>query len=104
LVRKDLPRSAQIVQACHATLEAGLHLVSPEIEHPHFVLLGVDDQHALIKALSLIQSKQIPFVQFREADLGDELTAVAAGPVYGSDRSVFKRFQILKESHCAIGN
>ena len=86
-----------MVQASHAACEAGIRLIPSDIPHPHFVLLGVADEAALLEQFESIKQKRLPVVAFREADLGDSLTALAAGPIYGEDRKFFRHLKLVKE-------
>ncbi len=86
-----------MVQASHAACEAGIRLISPEIEHPHFVLLGVANEAALIEQFEFIKQRGFPVVAFREADLGDSVTALASGPIYGEDRKFFRHLNLIRE-------
>lgn len=95
-VRKDLPPGQQIVQACHAVAECAHQYFKDVSEHPHFVILGVKDESALLKALKKIEDNEIHCAFFKEADLQDQFTALATEPVYGEKRRIFRSFQILK--------
>jgi len=96
LVREDLPRVTQLVQAAHAACEAGRRLVPIDADHPHFVVAGVPDELALMAAVADL-SAAIPHVVFREEDLGGAATAAAFGPVRGAARRPFRSFRLLKD-------
>ena len=94
IVRKDLSTSQQAVQACHGAIEIARSL-APEEEHPHVVLLSVRSEEQLFNALNRLQAEGIDVKTFVEPDIGNQLTAIAAGPVFGETRRHFKRYQLL---------
>jgi hypothetical protein len=98
LVRKDLSPSQIAVQAIHAAIEVARSTLSPDDEHPHVVLCGVNSEQQLFNAMNRLQGLGIEIKPFYEADLGDQLTAIAAGPIYGEDRRHFRRYQLLQSS------
>lgn len=93
-----MPKTTQMVQASHAACEAGIRLISPEIDHPNFVLLGVANEADLIKQFESIKQKGFPVVIFREEDLGNSVTALASGPIYGEDRKFFRNLNLIREN------
>lgn len=95
LVRKDLTPPQQAVQACHAAIEATRQFLPAHAEHPHLVLLGVKSQHQLENTAMQLRSRDIPFQEFREPDIDNELTAIATAPLTGDVRKFFKRFNCL---------
>lgn len=86
-----------MVQASHAAFEAA-SLHSSDLDHPHFVLLGIRDQRELEKALHRTQSSGIKVCPFYEADRGDELTAFATQPISEHQRHLFKRYNCLNDN------
>jgi len=84
------------VQASHAAFEAA-SLHTPELDHPHIVLLGFRDQRELERALRRVQSSGFQVCPFFEADRGDELTAFATQPISKSQRSFFRRYNCLSD-------
>lgn len=95
LVRKDLSPEQITVQSCHAVIEAA-SLISPALEHPHLVVCGVNNELQLEQAAARLEKAEILFREFREADIGDQLTAIATQPVFGEDRRHFKKYKCLK--------
>lgn len=83
------------MQSCHAAVEAGRHLLPDEIEHPHLIVCALPDEAALCRCLDWLTRQGLCFRAFREPDRGNELTALCAGPVSGSDRRRFRRFRCL---------
>ena len=83
LVRKDLFPASQIaVQSAHAVIEA-VRAFSPgqDQEHPHLVLLSVDNQEEIIKAYHRLLNYGIKTVKFHEPDQNNEVTAIATEPL-----------------------
>jgi peptidyl-tRNA hydrolase len=79
LVRGDLSKSQQAVQACHATAEFMLNYNIWENET--IVLLKVRDLKDLHGWKSRIVGMGIGYSEFHEPDIGDESTAIAVcGP------------------------
>lgn len=84
------------MQASHAAFEAA-SLHTPELDHPHFVLLGFRNQQELERAFRRVQSSGFQVRPFFEADRGDELTAFATQPVFEHQRSFFRRYNCLSD-------
>ena len=89
LVRKDLDRSYQAVQAGHAVAEWLLH--DQSWRNNTLVYLGVDDEDALEYWAEKLRFKGIKYVGFKEPDIGDELTAIAAH----TDHKIFNKLKLL---------
>jgi hypothetical protein len=94
-VRRDLAHPQQVVQACHASLEAARSFLPPDHEHPHVVVCGVRDELRLGRWLDRLRAAGIRFRAFFEPDLGNRLTAVATEPVRGPRRHVFRDLRLL---------
>lgn len=96
LVRTDLPVEQQIVQACHAAYECGRRRLtpSPTSDPDYSVICAVRDERGLLEAHQDLLSQGIPAVLFRENDLGDQATALAAAPVRGRQRRAFSNFSL----------
>ncbi len=87
LINKQLSRSQQAVQACHASIEfAKQH---PEWKHQSLVLLVVEDQDEmdewLLRMHHLKHDNGVKYSPFFESYWDDALTAIAA---YGCDEQV----------------
>jgi hypothetical protein len=98
LVREDLSPSQQVVQSCHAAIEAARTFLPPEHEHPHLVICGVRDEPALWARLHRLQERGVHFRPFFEPDLGGQLTALATEPLSGDDRRLFRSLRLLTTS------
>ena len=76
LVRRDLSTSQQAVQAGHAVaklVQRGL----PHSWNGTLVYLGVNDEDRLDDWKQKLATRDIEHIEFREPDIGDELTAIA---------------------------
>lgn len=84
ITRSDLEDGPKAVQAIHAAIEYSMH-------HPKacrawyessntVALLEARDERALNKLLDRAREIGATFVEFREPDLSDQLTAVVFGP------------------------
>lgn len=89
LVRGDLSRSQQAVQACHAVAEfmiseneicCSCGQCSPELRwnNQTIVLIKTRDREDLVRWYDEISKFTACYTGFREPDIGHELTAVAA--------------------------
>ena len=78
VTRRDLPKSYQAVQAGHALAEYLLQTPSTEWNNGTLVYLGVNDEEELAYQRDRLALRSITHVEFREPDIGDELTAIAA--------------------------
>lgn len=102
-IRSDLPLEQQIVQAAHATLEAGLRAgqagINPK-ETSSLILLSVPNEDKLLTAHEKISQAGIDCALFYEpdSDLGYEpgYTAFATLPITSENRHHFKRYKLFK--------
>jgi len=94
-VREDLPHAYQIVQAAHATHQAGIRFGKTDLP-THFVLIGVKDEEALRAIAMFLEYHQIDFEMFEEIDNDTGYTAIATKPLVGEERKPMKRFQLMK--------
>lgn len=86
------------MQAAHAAYEAGNAFYSLAAEHPHFAVCAVKDERRLLHDLAKLKELGIRIIEWREADLNDELTAIATEPISGEMRRHFRNFQLLKDN------
>jgi peptidyl-tRNA hydrolase len=84
VVRSDLSPGQQAVQACHAL--RGFVEEHPEADREWFkesntlVLLAVPNERSLRDLGAKAMRAGIPFTEFREPDIGNEVTATAIAP------------------------
>ena len=95
LVRRDLSHPQQVVQACHASLEAARTFLPVSSEHPFVIVCGVRDEPRLFRCLDRLEAAGVRYRAFHEPDLEGQLTALATEPIYGSKRKVFQDYQLL---------
>jgi hypothetical protein len=62
------------------------------------VVCGVPDERALLEAHQALHKQGVRSTVFVEPDLGNRLTALAAEPVSGARRRLFRRFPLLRLS------
>ena len=95
-VRTDLSHAQRAVQSAHAAVEVARQgHVPPSDLIPNLVILGIESESELESIADSLVPLSIPFVAFREPDLGDSLTAVATAPVSHAMRRHFRRFKLL---------
>ena len=92
-LRADLPRPQQSVQASHAAIEATRKFLDTDLEHPSVIILNMKTENDLVKFMDKCPYN---FIEFREPDMKNQLTAVATEPIFGDDRKFFRKFQLLK--------
>ncbi len=73
LVRKDLSKSQQAVQAGHAVAEYLLHGPITKWENGTLIYLGVNNEQELVDWKMQLNN----YIEFREPDIGNQITAIA---------------------------
>jgi len=109
IVRTDLSAPQIAVQSCHAVIEMMKSHVENEVlssymgcgtrhpkEHPSVIICGVKSLVKLENTIDKLYNEDICFHEFREPDIGNELTAIATPPIYGDERKFFRKYQLLK--------
>lgn len=96
LVRNDLSPAQKAVQSGHAIIEATRNYLTKDSNHPSVIICVVKSEAKLQKCCEELSERGIQFKEFREPDIGNQLTAIASKPLFGKDRDAFKRFQLLK--------
>ena len=95
-VREDLSHPQQIVQSCHAAIEAATHFSLGSLaEHPSVIVLSAKSEQKLHNVRKYLVDNGIKHAHFYEPDIGDELTALATEPLVGERRDLFKKYQLL---------
>lgn len=93
-VREDLSLAQQIVQASHATLEAGFLFQKPE-DISSIVLFPISNEKALFDIQKHLRSNGIEHVAFYEPDI-EQYTAIATKPLFGEAREVMAEFRTYR--------
>ncbi len=96
IVRTDLSKPQIAVQATHAAIEIARNYLTPDQEHPSVIIVVVKNEARLLKLTEDLKTAGITFKAFREPDIDNALTAIATVPLYGDQRTFFKRFQLLR--------
>lgn len=92
-VRTDMTAAQQIVQAAHATYDAGQKF--KKTEHPlHLILFDVKNEAELLRASMRIGLDDVDHCMFFEPDFDTGYTAIATEPLYGEDREVMRKYNL----------
>lgn len=102
LVREDLLPSDQVVQACHASAEAGKHFYQASHGIATLVLLGVRDLRSLLKAKEKLVNYEIDSVLFHEPDFDMGFSALATRPVLDVERRHLKSWRLWNPGNESI--
>jgi hypothetical protein len=85
------------VQSCHAAIECAKKFDLEKLpDHPSVIILGIKDEAKLFQVKNYLLSQDIDYCPFHEADLDNQLTALATEPIVGEKRKLFKKFQLLR--------
>lgn len=95
-MRNDLTNSQRAVQSCHACIEVTSLFDKDIRSHPHIVLCGVKSEYRLLKEIDRLSDHGIPLTIWKEPDLDNTVTAIATVPISGSQRKLFRKFQLIK--------
>ena len=77
IVRKDLSISQRAVQAGHAVADYMLHSSFSRWNNETLIYLGVKGLHQLENLKRKFENEDIEYIEFREPDLNNEVTAIA---------------------------
>jgi len=91
LVRKDLPESYRAVQAGHAVAQWILCDHDQLWLNETLVYLGVDNEEDLMYWKDKLYYKNINYEEFREPDIGNQLTAIATL----TDGKIFRKLKLI---------
>jgi len=67
--------------------------------HPNVIVLVVKSEHKLLEVAEKLQTLGIIFKEFREPDIGNQMTALATIPLFGENRKFFAKFQLFRGSY-----
>lgn len=96
-VRQDMKPEYQLVQASHVACMLGVSLpvhISPK--NLYFVVIGVPDLAKLEEIRLFLQRHSMDIVDFREPDIGDEVSSLATLPIPSHRRRHMSRFELLR--------
>ena len=96
VVRTDIKKEYQLVQACHSVLEAGLTYERPSEEVIHLVVLAVEDKWDLEGVAYKLENEGIRFQEFHESwgDMG--FTSLATEPISKQEKGVLRILPLLE--------
>lgn len=93
VVRKDMSPEMQMVQSCHAGIEAGYKNATPEVP-THLVLLAIDNEKDLIDCSVDLQMQDLKHEVFFEPDNQLGYTALATWPTFERNIKAFKGLKL----------
>ena len=93
-VRNDLSYAQQIVQASHATLEAGFRFEQPE-DVSAIVLFPAANEKELFDRARLLRENGIEHHMFFEPDIG-QYTAISTRAMFGEERELFAELRTYR--------
>jgi len=92
LVRKDLSKNQQAVQAGHVVAQYLLHVQNHSWTNGTLIYLGVDNKEELEIWGDKLDMQGLNWVGFKEPDLNNEMTALSIA----SDENPFKRLKLME--------
>ncbi len=96
-VREDLSAPQQAVQSCHACIEAASTFSINKLhDHPSVIICGAKNEDRLHHIKKYLIDNGIQHVHFYEPDLDNELTSIATEPLFGDQRKLFRKFQLIR--------
>ncbi len=85
------------MQSCHAAIEAANDFQFSQLpEHPHLVLIGVQDEDSLRAVQSHLSRLGIRYSSFHESDRDDELTAIATEALDRNQKKPLSNYRLLR--------
>lgn len=91
----DLPPVQQVVQACHASMEAARSFLPSGEVHPNVIVCGLPDEQALTLCVAHLAHLGVRHRTFCEPDLGGQRTAIATEPVPRVRKRLFRKYRLL---------
>lgn len=96
LIRKDLPNTQRVVQACHVAWEVSK---KHKLEvHPSVIMLGMNNLTHLQNQKQRLISQGLEVVEFSEPLFNNEVTALGILVTTESQRQCFKKYQLLSDT------
>ena len=93
-VDPKLSASQRIVQSSHAAIELGHAMARENIsaEELHLVVCSMKDEESLIETL---RQNSVTSISYREADMDNQLTAIATYPIADKKRAFLQKYQLI---------
>ena len=95
VVRNDIKKEYQLVQACHSVLEAGLTFKRPDEGVIHLVVLAVDSETELLEVASQLEKQNLDHEKFYESWGNMGYTALATKPIKKQAEGVLRILPLL---------
>jgi ureidoglycolate hydrolase len=95
VVRNDLKKEHQLVQACHSTLESGLTFDRPKEGVIHLVVLEVNSEDELFLVASKLKDQEVDYVMFEESWGGIGFSSLATRPIPKQEEGVLRILPLL---------
>ena len=96
-IRRDLSVPQQVVQSCHAAIEASKVYHENGDIHPSVISIDVKSEEALRKFKEHAEQGGFITKEFREPNMDHQITSVAVYPVSEDQRGYFRKYQLLKD-------
>ena len=96
LICADLEIRHQLVQACHASIEAGQKYIKHEC--PYLVACTVPCERSLWQWSERLTAAGIEHSVFREADMGDRATALVTRDLSNEERETLKGLPLYRRT------
>ena len=94
VVRTDIKKEYQLVQSCHAALEAGFTFDRPD-DITHLVVLQVANEQELEEVALQLYNENIPYEEFFESWGKLGVTALATKPITKQEAGVLSKLHLL---------
>ncbi len=94
-VRSDLPWPQKVVQSSHAVLESTRAFVTDR-NRVKIIVVSARSESKLLAIVQEAADNGIRSVAFQEADMNNQVTAVATEPIDDEQRKVFGRYKLLE--------
>ncbi len=95
VTRSDIPPPHLSVQIAHAAVAATFAFGEPDRTHPNLVVCTVANEAELDALFNRLKEKGVRCCEWREEDMGKQLTAIATAPLRGAERKPLKRLKLL---------
>jgi uncharacterized ferredoxin-like protein len=95
-VRRDLPIEQVIVQSSHAAFVLGSSIKIDKPAEVNFVVCGAEDEKDLEKIRQHFKDNNCETVEFKEPDIGNQMTAIASHPIPYSQKRFASKYPLLR--------
>ena len=94
VIRTDIKKEYQLVQGCHAALEAGFTFDRPD-DITHLVVLQVASKQELSEVSLQLYNESIPYEEFTESWGNMGVTALATKPIIKCQGGVLSKLPLF---------